>query len=58
MDLIELARTIQADRNRVIAAETRRRRFITDPEQTPHAPAGVRSTAAVQRPASTGVPTR
>ena len=29
MDLIELARTIQADKNRAIAEETLRRRFTT-----------------------------
>jgi hypothetical protein len=58
MDLIELARTIQADRNRAIAAETRRRRFETDPAQTPPAAAEGRPTTVIQRPASTGVPTR
>lgn len=58
MDLIELARAIQADRNRAIAAETRRRRFMTTPERALPAAADARRTHASQRPASTGVPSR
>ena len=58
MDLIELARTIQVDRNRAIAAETRRRRFMTTPEGTLPAAADARPTHATQRPASTRVPSR
>ena len=58
MDLIELARTIQADRDRAIRAETRRRRFMPTPDRTGPATAEARPINAAQRPASTGVPSR
>jgi hypothetical protein len=58
MDLIALASTIQADRNRAIAAETRRRRFMTAAARTLPATATKRPTDAAQRPASTAVPSR
>jgi hypothetical protein len=58
MDLIELARTIQADRDRAIATETRRRRFMSAAARTLPATAAKRPTEATQRPASTAVPTR
>lgn len=58
MDLIELARTIQADRNRAIAAETRRRRLMDTTEATAPAAPAARPISTPQRPASTGVLSR
>lgn len=55
MDLIELARTIQADRNRDVAVETRRRRFMTNLPQTVRSMGDTRPTKATQRPVSTRV---
>jgi hypothetical protein len=58
MDLIELARTIQADRKRAIVAETRRRQLLaTTDAATPIAPPA-RPIRASQRPASTGALSR
>jgi hypothetical protein len=58
MDLIALARTIQADRERAIATESRRRRLMSTSETaTPFAPAA-RPISASQRPASTGALSR
>jgi hypothetical protein len=58
MDLIELARTIQADRDRAIATETRRRRLMSaNGVAAPAAPAA-RPISAPQRPVSTGALSR
>lgn len=58
MDLIVLARTIQADRERDIATEARRRRLLSTSEAAvPPAPAP-RAISAPQRPASTGALSR
>jgi hypothetical protein len=58
MDMIELARTIQTDRNRAIVAETRRRQLMsTTPAVSQVAPAA-RPVSQVQRPASTGALSR
>ncbi len=57
MDLIELARTIQADRNRAIATETRRRQLMAATDSTVQAPAA-RPVNAPQRTASTGALSR
>ncbi len=58
MDLIELARTIQADREQAIATESRRRRLMaTSGMAAPAAPAP-RPISAPQRPASTGALSR
>lgn len=58
MDLIELARTIQADRNRAIATETRRRHLMAASASTVQvAPAG-RPIIVSQRRASTGALSR
>jgi hypothetical protein len=53
MDLIELARTIQADRNRAIATETRRRQLMTT-DAAPQAAPAARPVSVPQRPVSTG----
>ena len=58
MDLIELARTIQADRNRAIAAETRRRQLMATTSATPQIAHAVRPIKAPQRPASSGALSR
>jgi len=58
MDLIALARTIQADRERAIASESHRRRLLSTSEiVAPPAPAA-RPISAPQRPASTGALSR
>ena len=54
MDLIELARTIQADRNRAIATETRRRQLTAATHSTAQVALAARPISAPQRPASTG----
>ena len=58
MDLIELARTIQADRNRAIATETRRRQLTATTDATPQVAPAARSITAPQRPASSGALSR
>ena len=58
MDLIELARTIQADRNRAIAAETRRRQLMATTDAARKAAPAARPISAPQRPASTGALSR
>ena len=58
MDLIELARTIQADRDRAIAAETRRRQLTATTGSTPQVAPAAHPISAPQRPASTGVLSR
>jgi hypothetical protein len=58
MDLIELARTIQADRNRAIAAETRRRQLMATTDVARQAAPAARPISARQRPASTGALSR
>jgi hypothetical protein len=58
MDLIALARTIQADRDRAIATESRRRRLMATTEATAPAAPTTRSISSPQRPASTGVLSR
>ena len=58
MDLIELARTIQADRDRAIATEIRRRQLTATAGDAPQvAPAG-RTITVPQRPASSGALSR
>jgi hypothetical protein len=58
MDLIELTRTLQADRERAMATESRRRRLMSTSEAAaPSAPAA-RPISAPQRPASTGALSR
>ncbi|MEA2577275.1 MAG: hypothetical protein QOD78_863 [Chloroflexota bacterium] len=58
MDLIELARTIQADRDRAIATETRRRRLMSTNEVAAPAAPAARPINAPQRPVSTGALSR
>ncbi len=58
MDLIALARTIQADRERAIATEIRRRRLITATDGTAQAAPAPRQISSPQRPASTGALSR
>ena len=58
MDLIELARTIQADKNRAIAAEMRRRRLMTTTQGTARIAPSARPVSPPQRPASTGALSR
>ena len=58
MDLIELARTIQADKNRAIATETRRRQLMAASDGTAQAAPAVRPITSPQRPASTGALSR
>lgn len=58
MDLIALARTIQADRERAIATEIRRRRLITTTDGTAPAAPAPRPITSSQRPASNGVLSR
>jgi hypothetical protein len=58
MDLIELARTIQADRNRAIATETRRRQLMAATDSTAQVAPAARTINAPQRPASTGALSR
>jgi hypothetical protein len=58
MDLIELARTIQADRNRAIAAEIRRRRLTMTTQATAQVAPAARPISPPQRPASTGALSR
>ena len=58
MDLIELARTIQADRNRAIAAETRRRQLMATTSAAPQVAPVARPVTAPQRPASSGALSR
>ena len=65
MDLIALARTIQADKDRAIEAQTRRRRLIDAPATRPVvgaaqpriAPDG-RPMRRPQRPSTSGLPSR
>ena len=58
MDLIALARTIQADRERAIATESRRKRLMSASETAaPSAPAA-RPISAPQLPVSTGALSR
>jgi hypothetical protein len=54
MDLIELARTIQADRNRAVATETRRRQLMATTDAAPQAAPAARPVSVPQRPVSTG----
>ena len=65
MDLIELARTIQADKERAIASETRRRRLTE--AATPRLPGATttqrsehdgRPLGRPQRPSASGLPSR
>jgi hypothetical protein len=58
MDPIELARTIQADRNRAIATETRRRQLMATTDAAPPVAPAARPINAPQRPASTGALSR
>ena len=58
MDVIELARTIQADRDRAIAAEARRRRLMATDQATVQTAPSARTIGAPQRPASTGALSR
>ena len=58
MDLIELARTIQADRNRAIATETRRRQLMAATDSTAQVAPAARPVSSPQRPASTGALSR
>ena len=58
MDLIELARTIQADRNRAIATEARRRQLTATTEVVPQVAPSARPINMPQRPASTGALSR
>ena len=58
MDMIALARTIQADRDRAIATESRRRRLMSTSEMTAPAAHTTRQISAHQRPASTGALSR
>ena len=58
MEMIELARTIQADRNRSIATETRRRQLLATTTVTPQGAAATRPVSSPQRPASTGALSR
>ena len=58
MDVIELARTIQADRDRAIAAEARRRRLMATDQATVQTAPSARTISAPQRPASTGALSR
>ena len=58
MEMIELARTIQADRNRSIATETRRRQLLATTTVTPQVAAATRPVSSPQRPASTGALSR
>jgi hypothetical protein len=58
MDLIELARTIQADKNRAIATETRRRQLVATTDATPQPAPATRPISAPQRPASSGALSR
>lgn len=58
MDLIELARTIQADRDRVIAAAIRRRQLTATAEVAPQLAPAARTSNVPQRPASSGVLSR
>jgi len=55
---IELARILQADREREIAAALRHRRLLRPVETTDAAPAVTRSMRPTQRPASTGALSR
>jgi len=50
MDLIELARTIQADKNRAIAEESLRRRLMTTDQATAPGKAVTRRILLPQRP--------
>jgi hypothetical protein len=58
MELIELARTIQADRNRAIATETRRRQLMAATDSTPQVAPAARPVSSRQRPASSGALSR
>jgi hypothetical protein len=58
MDLIALARTIQADRDRAIATENRRRRLMSITAAAPQVASSPRPISSPQRPASTGVLSR
>ena len=58
MDLIVLARTIQADRERDIATEARRRRLLSTSEAAVQPAPAPRAISAPQRPASTGALSR
>lgn len=58
MDLIELTRTVQADRNRAIATETRRRQLMAATDPTAGVASVARPLSAPQRPASTGALSR
>ena len=58
MEMIELARTIQADRNRAIAAETRRRLLMATTDSTPQVAPAARPITAPQRRASSGALSR
>jgi hypothetical protein len=58
MDLIELARTIQTDRNRAIATETRRRQLMAATDSTVQVAPAARPINAPQRRASTGALSR
>ena len=58
MDLIELARTIQTDRNRAIVVETRRRQLMSTTEPVRQIAPAARPVSSPQRPASTGVLSR
>ena len=58
MDLIELARTIQADRNSAIATETRRRQLTATADAAPQVAPAARPIHAPQRPASSGALSR
>jgi hypothetical protein len=58
MDLIELARTIQADRNRAIATETRRRQLTATTDSAPQVAPAARPIHAPQRRASSGALSR
>ena len=58
MDLIELARIIQADRNRAIATESRRRQLMAATDSTPKVASAARPVSSPQRPASIGALSR
>lgn len=58
MDLIELSRTIQADKNCAIAVETRRRQLLSTIAAAPQLAPAARPIGQPQRPASTGVLSR
>ena len=58
MDLIELARTIQADRERAIETERRRRQYLSTTAERVATSTAARPISSPQRPASSGALSR